>query len=105
MAELTGLESILSKSHYKTDRKNKYSFGKSRRFSSNKSTYPLPSQRYTNDFFEVSSPRDTRTCSFGYGNKYFFVTPPNNPSASHYNIRDEKTVGISFGASRDVRIV
>lgn len=39
MAELTGLDSILEKSHYKTERKNKYSFGKSQRFSSMKSTY------------------------------------------------------------------
>lgn len=38
MAELTGLDSILEKSHYKTERKNKYSFGKSQRFSSMKST-------------------------------------------------------------------
>jgi hypothetical protein len=37
MAELTGLDSILERSHYKTDRKNKYSFGKSHRFSSLKS--------------------------------------------------------------------
>ena len=37
MTELTGLESILSKSHFKSDKKNKYSFGKSQRFAPHKS--------------------------------------------------------------------
>lgn len=39
MAELTGLESILEKSHYKTERRHKYSFGKSHRFPELKSAY------------------------------------------------------------------
>lgn len=39
MAELTGLDSILEKSHYKTERRHKYSFGKSQRFPDLKSTY------------------------------------------------------------------
>ena len=56
--------------------------------------------RYANDFFDVSSPRDTRTCSFGYGKKYFFVPPPNNPDVGSYNFNGEKKPGISFGVSR-----
>jgi hypothetical protein len=40
MAELTGLDSILERSHFKTERKHKYSFGKSQRFIPLKSTYP-----------------------------------------------------------------
>lgn len=39
MAELTGLDSILERSHYKTERRHKYSFGKSQRFPDLKSTY------------------------------------------------------------------
>lgn len=102
MAELMGLDSILEKSHFKTDRKNKYSFGKSRRFSSSKSTYYLSQLRYANDFFNVSSPRDTRTCSFGYGSKYFFDIPPNNPSALQYNVPSERKAKITMAVGRDV---
>lgn len=40
MTELTGLESILERSHFKTERKHKYSFGKSHRFTPLKSSYP-----------------------------------------------------------------
>jgi hypothetical protein len=39
MTELTGLDSILERSHFKTERKNKYSFGKSQRFTPLKSSY------------------------------------------------------------------
>jgi hypothetical protein len=58
MSELTGLDSILEKSHYKTERKHKYSFGKSNRFPQLKSTYHIqhsatPSTSTTNPHPEI----------------------------------------------------
>jgi len=61
------------------------------------------SPSYTIDFYDLSSPRDTRTCSFGYGNKYFYNNRSNNPSASQYNLPAEKKAGISFGTGREVQ--
>lgn len=57
---------------------------------------------YTIDFYNQPIPRDTRTCSFGYGSKYFFQKAPNNPSSSTYNLPAERKRGISFGTGRDV---
>jgi hypothetical protein len=65
---------------------------------------PPPPRSYTIDFYNKPIPRDTRTCSFGYGNKFFFDKVPNNPSSSTYHLPHERKIGISFGTGRDVRI-
>ena len=59
MAEITGLDSILEISHFKTDRKNKYSFGKSQRFTPLKSSY-VGFYLDTLSIFMISLPQKTR---------------------------------------------
>jgi hypothetical protein len=56
---------------------------------------------YTIDFYEKPIFKNTRTCSFGYGNKFDFSKVAPNPSASQYHINDSKSEGISFGIGRE----
>lgn len=59
MAELTGLDSILERSHFKTDRKHKYSFGKSQRFTPLKSSYKAY-YAGTPSIFSTNQPQETQ---------------------------------------------